>query len=117
MYIFLEGSKAVFHIFSVFHATSELSNATEWKHPEDVICSSVTTPDFVYKSSSDASFRLETSINYTNMGSIHFYAWDSGPAGFEFKSGCKALTTIVIFGRKSASYWTQSAATAAICKD
>lgn len=39
---------------------------------------------------------------------------NQGPAGFEFISGCKAFTTIVMFGLKSASYCTHSAATAAI---
>lgn len=39
---------------------------------------------------------------------------ESEAAGFEFKRGCNAFTTIVILGRNSASYWTHSAATAAI---
>jgi len=37
----------------------------------------------------------------------------SEPAGLELRSGWRALTTIVMFGLKSASYCTQSAATAA----
>lgn len=37
----------------------------------------------------------------------------SGPVGFELRSGCSALQTMVMFGRKSASYCTHSAATAA----
>jgi hypothetical protein len=32
-----------------------------------------------------------------------------------FDRGCRALTTMLIFGRKSASYCTHKAATAAIC--
>lgn len=45
---------------------------------------------------------------------IHIsYAWASGPAGFELSSGWRAFTTMVMFGRKSASYWTHNAATAA----
>jgi len=40
-------------------------------------------------------------------------ALESGPAGFALRSGWRAFTTIVMFGRKSASYCTHSAATAA----
>lgn len=38
-----------------------------------------------------------------------------GGAGETFRSGCSALTTMLIFGLNSASYCTQSAATAANC--
>jgi hypothetical protein len=36
-----------------------------------------------------------------------------GPAGFALRRGWIAFTTMVMFGRKSDSYWTHSAATAA----
>lgn len=42
-----------------------------------------------------------------------YQALESGPACFALRSGWRALTTMVMFGLKSASYWTQSAATAA----
>lgn len=40
----------------------------------------------------------------------------AGP-GRAFKRGCRALTTMLMFGRKSASYCTHKAATAAICSE
>ena len=50
---------------------------------------------------------------YCFLGQILYHACESAAAGFTLRRGWRALTTIVMFGRKSASYWTQSAATAA----
>lgn len=47
---------------------------------------------------------------------ISFYHACASAAGLlaAFRRGCSALTTIVMLGLKSASYWTHNAATAAI---
>lgn len=111
------------YIFRSFSERSEaIFNAKIWqcyvfRMNASGECNSATSPDFVYKCSSDVDIRLENFWKLDNwliLDSVRFYAWDSWPAGFEFRSGCRALTTIVMFGRKSASYWTQSAATAPI---
>lgn len=46
-----------------------------------------------------------------------FHVWPLSPVGPErvFNRGWSAFTTMLIFGRKSASYCTHKAATAAIC--
>ena len=56
----------------------------------------------------------EKVIKYRRLSLYICYALESGPAGFGLRSGWRAFTTMVMFGLKSASYWTQSAATAAI---
>ena len=46
-----------------------------------------------------------------------YLATSDSPPGRAFTRGCRALTTIVMLGLKSASYWTHSAATAASCTE
>lgn len=92
----------------------QLQQTREGPKGEDCLC--------MYASSQCARiFHVKSTNNFliwsTQIWIMYtIYAWESEPAGFELRSGCRALTTIVIFGLKSASYWTQSAATAAIWK-
>ena len=59
----------------------------------------------------------EISIKGEETGFICFYVADAavGAGAGAFNSGWRALTTMLMFGRNSASYCTHNAATAAIC--
>lgn len=49
------------------------------------------------------------------MKDIHIFGFSLGAPDLAVRSGCKAFTTMLMFGRKSASYCTHRAATAASC--